>query len=294
MRIALIDGDEIAYKIASSYEDKNYGVVRDDLLLYKFKKKQDAIEAIGDDNSLDIKVIKEFRDLSTLENDIRESVNNIISKTFSGDFRVCLSTEYNFRTDLATLLPYKGNRVSEDRVEYFDLVRETIKKTSSINKVRFWYGLEADDLLSFLQYNYKPSSFETIICSTDKDLRTVPGLNYNIKTGEIKDISEEEARYNFYYQLLIGDAVDNIPSPYGLGPVKAKEILRGIEDKNDLNYYQKIKETYEEYLNKKDKNGEYKTKWYSGQDIDSILYEIGNLLYMHRTLDLSERWIPVK
>jgi hypothetical protein len=45
----------------------------------------------------------------------------------------------------------------------------------------------------------------------------------------------------------------------------------------------------------KNKDGTYKTKWYDPSiNVHEILYEVGNLLWMRRTLDEDERWqLPV-
>jgi hypothetical protein len=48
---------------------------------------------------------------------------------------------------------------------------------------------------------------------------------------------------------------------------------------------------YQKWLNTRDKEGNFKTKWYrDDMDIHDILFEIGNLLFMRRTRDESERW----
>ncbi|MCS5737527.1 hypothetical protein, partial [Herbiconiux daphne] len=56
----------------------------------------------------------------------------------------------------------------------------------------------------------------TIICSRDKDLKTVSGWHYRWACGEKQPevlphwISEFDAKHFFFYQMLVGDNTDNI------------------------------------------------------------------------------------
>lgn len=84
-----------------------------------------------------------------------------------------------------------------------------------------WPNHEADDAVSVMQQNMLNST----ICSPDKDLRQVPGNNFDYKKGLRTYITEEEAYYNLCYQLLVGDGVDNIPGCRGIGEKTAKQIL---------------------------------------------------------------------
>ena len=53
---------------------------------------------------------------------------------------------------------------------------------------------------------------EVMIVSIDKDYKQFPCLmyNYHYKHQEILDISEDEAMYNFYEQMIMGDTADNV------------------------------------------------------------------------------------
>ena len=143
----------------------------------------------------------------------------------------------------------------------------------------------------------------TVICSTDKDLRTVPSLNYNISTKLLQTITPDIANYNFWKQILIGDSTDNIPSPYGLGEMGAEEWLDKVKGDEDMDYYLSILPFYKSFLHRTDKKGNLKTKWYQSllerrESTDGvaeeIILEVGNLLWMHRTLDKEERWkLPI-
>lgn len=282
MRTALIDGDEIAYRISSTYQKKLWGVYKDNLLLHTFPNKDEAIEWMEDCNEFDLVPIIEIQDSKGFEKKLDDVISSIVNSTNSSDFKICISGDNNFRYSLATLVPYKGNRNPEDKPGYYNLFRDYLL---TLNSEVVDY-LEADDLLVSNFMDMK----DAVICSTDKDLRTVPSLNYNISQGKLSYISDKDARYNFYYQLLIGDSTDNIPSPYNLGKVTAAKILYDCFEEDDQFYMDRILPFYQDFLSKVNKDGEFMTKWFKGQSIYDILWEVGNLLYMHRTRDINERW----
>ncbi len=279
-RIALIDADELSYKIAIGYQNKYYTILKDEKVLWRCKYKEEAIESIGDRDDLEVGSEIEVYDHKDYNEKIDEAISNICRNTNSSEFRLYLSGSNNFRHSIATLQPYKGNRTEEKPVLY-----SIIRKGFEDRGGEYLDHLEADDLLSINE----GCSESTIICSSDKDLRTVPSLNYNIGTGVITDISSELANYNFFYQMLVGDSIDNIPSPYGLGDVKAKKFLETFKFTYD-DYYQSFIPFYNTFLHARDKKGEHKTKWFSGQTIDEILHEVGTLLWMKRTYDDGETW----
>lgn len=104
-------------------------------------------------------------------------------------------------------------------------------------------GCEADDLCGIDQYQSNQAGEETILCHIDKDLDMIPGKHYNfpiIRNGiEVRAereyiVSPKDALYNFYYQLLVGDATDGIKGASGIGKVKAKAILNDCETENDF------------------------------------------------------------
>jgi DNA polymerase-1 len=79
--------------------------------------------------------------------------------------------------------------------------------------------LEADDVLGILG----TANTDTIIWSEDKDLRTVPAKHWI--DGDVVEISEEEADYNFYHQTLTGDSTDNYKGCPKIGGVTANKLL---------------------------------------------------------------------
>jgi hypothetical protein len=280
----LIDGDEIAYKVALRYQQTWWCTVDKGMVLHRFKNKEEAVESIGNNQELDL--IQEVEALAPngMEDMIDTYISGILLATNATDLRLYLSGCCNFRYPFATLTPYKGNRVKENKPIYLEQVKNELRDRGA-ESLDF---LEADDMMSSGISLFKDS----VICSTDKDLRTVPSLNFNISTKLLQEIKPEVARYNFFKQLLIGDTTDAIPSPFNLGEVGAEKFLRSLNGYGkERDYYQAIVPFYQGWLNKKDKDGNYKTKWYNNNlDIHDILFEIGNLLWMRRTRDESERW----
>jgi hypothetical protein len=132
-----------------------------------------------------------------------------------------MSGSTNFRKDIATLKPYKGNRTSEKPKYYLEIRDYLIKNYGAIMAE----GQEADDLMGIAQWA-KPDS-STVICSIDKDLDMIPGLHYNDKKDKLYEVSLEEANRFFVVQLLTGDATDNIPGVPGIGPKNAERLLWG-------------------------------------------------------------------
>ena len=127
---------------------------------------------------------------------------------------------------------YKANRKSPRPVHYEALRQFLVEEWGAI----MVEVIEADDALAIAQ------SDDTIIVSIDKDLDMVPGWHYNF-VKEIKYyVHEDEAIRNFYIQLLMGDAADNVKGLKGIGEKKADKILSGEEDEEG--YFERTRAAY--------------------------------------------------
>lgn len=82
-------------------------------------------------------------------------------------------------------------------------------------------GLEADDLMGVM------SGKGTVIVSSDKDMKTVPGRLVNPGKGTTSVITPARADWQWMYQTLMGDSTDGFGGCVGIGPKKAEEILDG-------------------------------------------------------------------
>ncbi len=180
----------------------------------------------------------------------------MIERFMPCDYECFLTGKNNFRHSVATVKPYKGNRDPSTRPRYYKQLRDYL--------VEFWGakvidGREADDAMGESQTD------ETIICSIDKDLKMIPGKHYNFVKGEITEVSETEAIYNFFRQMLIGDRSDNIPGIDGIGEKKSEKLLSGKSPKEQLEIVQ----------------GLYK-KQYGEEQWSEIFDEIATLLWIQR------------
>lgn len=100
--------------------------------------------------------------------------------------------------------------------------------------------MEADDALSLDNINSK--THKTILISQDKDLMQVPGHHYNPVTGVFRNVGKFASLYNLYYQVLIGDTVDNIKGIPGVGPVTAAKILLGCQTEEQM--FEAVRKAY--------------------------------------------------
>jgi predicted methyltransferase len=67
-----------------------------------------------------------------------------------------------------------------------------------------------------------------IVISVDKDLDCIEGKHYNPRKDLVYTVNEDDANYNYWKQIIMGDSTDNIPGVPGIGPKKAEKLL--LED----------------------------------------------------------------
>lgn len=171
-----------------------------------------------------------------------------------------LTGQGNFRYDIATVKPYKGQRKDEEKPFYLEGARKYLEVAHGAEVVN---GMEADDMLTITASKYKPD--EVCIASRDKDLRQMNCWQYSwesgkqpewgptlvdyigdldvkyvdkvLKNGEpsraIKKISGTGLRW-FYTQCIVGDSTDNIPGLEGKGASLAYELLNEAETEEQM------------------------------------------------------------
>ena len=187
----------------------------------------------------------------SIVNDLEEkyTIDKVI--TFSG-------SKGNFRKLLAK--KYKANRKKQELPPLLHPMHNYVKQQyDSI----FGYGVETDDMVA--RYWFKLSEQfgrnEVMIVSIDKDYKQFPCLiyNYHWKHKEILDISEEQALFNFYSQMIEGDTADNVNYFKGKGKRFAQKYFVDCETKYQYtrklyelfrqNYKSKAREKYIECYN---------------------------------------------
>ena len=146
-------------------------------------------------------------------------VDTILANTKATNFTLYCTPrgkDANFRYKLFP--EYKGNRTGEKPACFYDLQ----KFAEEYYKEHFQYAnfCEADDMLSSKQTE------DTVACTIDKDMRQFPGKHYHLDKAEITVVDEDEAWFNFWKQMLMGDRIDNIISPIPrCGTKTAEKIL---------------------------------------------------------------------
>ena len=217
-------------------------------------------------------------------------IENVVKKSEADEWHGYLTEgKSNFRLQVATIKPYKGNRKSEKNANYYN-IRSYLEALDNVTLCKGW---EADDAMSMEQwYSYmrcaqKPPEYNwgnTVICTRDKDLWMCPGWHYSWGTERCKEKplwfqTPLEGYRCFFKQILMGDSVDNIPGLYGCGPVKAKNLLKPCNSAYDM--YVVTSHYYAKYF------GSYWEMFYK---------ENAQLLWMLRTtmttevLDMIEDW----
>lgn len=221
---------------------------------------------------------------------------SIMVQAEAGGYEAYLSRGPTFRDVLATILPYKGNRVDRERPKWTQRIKDLY---SDVFSAQYCDGYEADDAMAMSQWSdYGPLSLlsggdedyikthaSTVICSRDKDLDTVPGWHFKWMLKREQDKLEAmgevdvrrppyyltllEATRNFYIQLLTGDMTDNIRGLFGVGP-KSACVKRMQEYGSEAEMFEEAKARYEERF------GAYWRK---------MLTETARLLWMWRKPD---------
>lgn len=208
MRNLAVDADIVAYQIAARSED-----------VYDFD---------GDGENLAIELHPE--DIPAM---CEEEIAKYCQEADADRVYICLSdpsgTGY-FRRELEPT--YKMTSGREARKP------ELLQAVKNYLAAEYPYyvrpRLEADDIMGILATHPKLLEGETIMCSSDKDMRTIPAKLYNPGRPELGviDISELDADRFLMYQTIVGDSTDGYPGCRGVGPasVYAEEIIGADRD----------------------------------------------------------------
>lgn len=167
------------------------------------------------------------------------SVDKVI--TFNG-------SKGNFRKLITNT--YKANRKATDLPPLLNEMHDYVKDQYE----SVWgYGVETDDMVAryWFELSNEIGRDNVMIVSIDKDYKQFPCLmyNYHYKHKVVLDISEQEALFNFYEQMIIGDGADNVQYFKGKGRVFAGKWFAGCDSK--YKYTKRMYELFrEEYRGK--------------------------------------------
>lgn len=152
----------------------------------------------------------------------RESVQRIKDRVEADKVILAFSDSENWRKGV--LPTYKANRANTRQ----PLIRRTLVEWAmgEYECVRR-DKLEGDDVLGILATKKQTKEVKDtfIICTIDKDLKTIPGHHYSINDDRLFEVTKEEADRWHLIQALMGDLTDGYGGCPGVGPVAAQKIL---------------------------------------------------------------------
>lgn len=185
--------------------------------------------------------IKDARD--KFDSQLMQIVNHL-EEMYNIDKVLCFSgSKGNFRKLITT--KYKANRKGTELPPLLNEMHTFVKEHH--NSI-YGYGVETDDMVARYWYNLSNEYGRdyVMIVSIDKDYKQFPCLmyNYHYKHKEVYDISEEQAMYNFYEQMIAGDTADNVNYFKGKGKRFAEKYFVDCDSK--YKYTRKLYELFKE------------------------------------------------
>ena len=191
MTTALIDADVLAYQAAAACE-----------------KATDWGDGLWTLHSFESEVEDAFTAKLRAVLDAVEATNHILAFTASNNWR------------LKVLPTYKGNRADKRKPLLLPYIRTW---AMDHHKSIVIDTLEGDDVLGILatRGDY-PSS---VICSIDKDFKTIPGAFFDFGRDKTYEITQADADWWHLYHTLVGDTTDGYKGCPGVGDVGARKIL---------------------------------------------------------------------
>ena len=233
----LVDGDLLIFRCGFAAERMEYRVCyvdapsgEDVSLWCENKKSADELAANLGKRGIVCSIVGERRlePVAHANKNVRQLLSAIEEAVDPSKMTVFFSGGKNFRYELATIKPYKGNRVNTARPTHEEGMKEYVRKSYDSYTTD---GQEADDELGIRQWtSFLEDPFSSCIASADKDLRMIPGLHYNfLKDAPASYVDEVDAMRTFMKQWMTGDSTDNIPGVPKVGPATAEKKLAGCE-----------------------------------------------------------------
>lgn len=160
--------------------------------------------------------------LHSYENEVRDTFEaqlaGLLAAVKADSYTLAFTDKVNFRQSV--LPTYKNNRVAKRRPMLLSWVRQHALENHPCD-IR--PGLEGDDVLGILATN---GQFEDpIICSIDKDFKTIPCRFWDFGRGLEYNTTVADADWWHMYQTLTGDTTDGYKGCPGCGDVGARKVL---------------------------------------------------------------------
>lgn len=269
-----VDGDVLVYRAGFACEHTRW-TASDAGTVKVFDSKAEMLAwADTEQRAAGSYVVGLERDVEPVTNayyNVRSMIDAMSARLATTDVLVYLSGPTNFRTGLATLKPYKGNRDPAHKPVHAADIKAMMRREYDVITSQ---DEEADDAIAQDHYAaWRQDPYSSVIATIDKDLDMIPGLHYNFAKDLNYYVTPEEGLWKFYLQCLTGDTTDNIPGIDGVGPVKAARLLP--EPLDEALMYDVVAGAYER---------QYGDKW------EAALLEVGRLLWIRR--EPSQMWAP--
>ena len=149
----------------------------------------------------------------------------------------------NFRKKITT--NYKANRKNQELPPLLHPMHKYVKEQYNS---KFGFGIETDDLVARYWHTLSQDigRDNVMIVSIDKDYKQFPCLiyNYHYKHKTILNIYKQEALYNFYEQMIVGDTADNVNYFKGKGKKFAEKYYKDCN--TTYQYTKKLYELFKE------------------------------------------------
>lgn len=222
-RIALIDGDVIAYRAAAANETRSIrvthkvtGQVTEHAHRTGFKE---HIKGLFEVDEFDIEDVQTAEDLKFALHAVKTTIEGLCATCEADEYEVFLSGKTNFRDDLPLPSKYKGSR--EDNIRPLQL-KECRDYLVKHHEATHAVDCEADDVLAQRAYECLKSGDVGIVCTIDKDAYGVESWLYNwtkmdkpVRVTGLGSIELDDkkvlrgiGRKWFYAQWVKGDSVD--------------------------------------------------------------------------------------
>lgn len=230
--VIIIDADPIIYAAGFAAQTTTYEYVLEDeagnLSQHGWESGTEALKFIRDGQYkiVDKTVHVEAKDVGFARQAAKTQLSSIVKQCKAqlgaddASVEIYLSGPGNFRYKVATIAPYKADRPPPP--VHYQALRDYLTHRWSAVVVS---GMEADDKVSIRCRELEADGCPFVLATIDKDLDQVPGLHYDYKNKVFYPIDQEEGELVFWRQCISGDATDNIPGCYKIGPTKAARMV---------------------------------------------------------------------
>lgn len=233
---ALVDGDILIYMAGHTTEETYWEAYEDEnpAPLMAAPTKKELLEALinkykdkGIPEHIKFNKVRQkgqLDDALLIINVMLQKVRDVLR---TEDLEVYISKGTNFRHDIATTRPYKGNRTKDSKPLYYKELKEYMLSIGTPV-----IGIEADDMMGIRQMELtgRGSKWDmSCICSIDKDMNTVPGWHYNWQKDIVYFVDWRDADLWLACQMLLGDSTDNIYGIKGYGKIKVFNTFKDCD-----------------------------------------------------------------